>query len=35
MDKSQWIIYLVCANKTRDRLKEDTVLKNCSLYYPQ
>ena len=32
---SEWIYCPVCGNKTRDRLREDTVLKNYPLYYPK
>lgn len=35
MDNSQWIICPVCGNKTRDRIKKDTVLKNYPLYCPK
>lgn len=30
--KTAWILCPVCGNKTRDRLREDTVLKNDPLY---
>ena len=30
-----WIRCPVCGNKTRDRLREDTVLKNYPLYCPK
>ena len=30
-----WIHCPVCGNKTRDRLREDTVLKNYPLYCPK
>ena len=33
--KNQWILCPVCGSKTRDRLREDTVLRNYSLYYPK
>lgn len=33
--KTQWILCPVCGNKTRDRLREDTVLKNYPLYCPK
>ncbi|MCI6866922.1 MAG: cysteine-rich KTR domain-containing protein [Lachnospiraceae bacterium] len=29
---SKWILCPVCGNKTRNRLREDTVLKNYPLY---
>ncbi|MBC5745742.1 cysteine-rich KTR domain-containing protein [Lachnospiraceae bacterium MD308] len=32
---SEWIYCPVCGNKTRDRLREDTVLKNYPLYCPK
>ena len=32
---TEWILCPVCANKTRDRLREDTVLKNYPLYCPK
>ena len=35
MDESQWIICPVCGSKTRDRLRQDTVLKNYPLYCPK
>ena len=35
MDKTQWILCPVCSNKTRDRLREDTVLINFPLYCPK
>ncbi|NDO68610.1 conjugal transfer protein [Schaedlerella arabinosiphila] len=35
MNKSEWIYCPVCGNKTRDRLREDTVLKNYLLYCPK
>ena len=33
--KNQWILCPVCGSKTRDRLREDTVLKNYPLYCPK
>lgn len=30
--KTQWILCPVCGNKTRDRLREDTEIKNYPLY---
>lgn len=33
--KTEWILCPVCGNKTRDRLREDTVLKNYPLYCPK
>ena len=35
MNKSEWILCPVCGNKTRDRIREDTVLKNYPLYCPK
>lgn len=32
---AEWILYPVCSSKTRDRLKEDTVLINYPLYCPK
>ena len=32
---SEWIYCPVCGNKTRDRLRKDTVLKNYPLYCPK
>lgn len=32
---SEWIICPICGNKTRDRVREDTVLKNYPLYCPK
>ena len=33
--KTKWIRCPVCGNKTRDRIREDTVLKNYPLYCPK
>ena len=33
--KEKWILCPVCGNKTRDRIREDTVLKNYPLYCPK
>lgn len=30
-----WVRCLVCGSKTRDRIREDTVLKNYPLYCPK
>ena len=30
-----WIVCPVCTNKTRDRIREDTILKNYPLYCPK
>ncbi len=35
MMKTEWIYCPVCGNKTRDRLRKDTVLKNYPLYCPK
>lgn len=35
MKKSEWILCPVCGNKTRNRVREDTVLKNYPLYCPK
>ena len=32
---ANWIVCPVCGNKTRDRLRKDTVLKNYPLYCPK
>ena len=32
---TEWIRCPVCGNKTRDRIREDTVLKNYPLYCPK
>ncbi len=33
--KTKWIRCPVCGNKTRDKIREDTVLKNYPLYCPK
>ncbi len=33
--KSQWILCPICSSKTRDRIREDTILKNYPLYCPK
>ena len=33
--KEKWILCPVCGNKTRDRIREDTALKNYPLYCPK
>ena len=33
--KNDWMHCPVCGNKTHDRIREDTVLKNYSLYCPK
>lgn len=35
MQDAEWIRRPVCGNKTRDRIREDTVLKNYPLYCPK
>jgi len=35
MDKTQWIRCPVCGNKTRNRFRRDTILKNYPLYCPK
>lgn len=35
MDKTEWILCPICGSKTRDRLREDTVLINYPLYCPK
>lgn len=32
---TKWIYCSVCKNKTRDKIREDTVLKNYPLYCPK
>ena len=34
-EKTKWIHCPVCGNKTRDRIREDTILKNYPLYCPK
>ncbi|MCM1062762.1 MAG: cysteine-rich KTR domain-containing protein [Eubacterium sp.] len=33
--KTEWILCPVCKNKTRDKIRDDTVLKNYPLYCPK
>ena len=33
--KTEWIRCPVCGNKTRDRMREDAVMKNYPLYCPK
>lgn len=33
--KSEWVYCPVCKNKTRDRVREDTVLENFPLFCPK
>ena len=35
MKVERWILCHVCGNKTRNRIREDTVLKNYPLYCPK
>ena len=35
MKNTKWILCPVCGSKTRDRLREDTVLINYPLYCPK
>ena len=35
MQDAEWIRCPVCGNKTRGRIREDTVLKNYPLYCPK
>lgn len=35
MTKSEWVRCPVCGSKTRNRIREDTVLKNYPLYCPK
>ena len=35
MKKQQWILCPVCGSKTRDRIRQDTVLRNYPLYCPK
>ena len=32
---ANWIVCPVCGNKTRDRIREDKILKNYPLYCPK
>jgi len=34
-ERTKWILCPICGNKTRDKTREDTVLKNYPLYYPK
>ena len=33
--KSRWVLCPACGSKTRDRIREDTILKNYPLYCPK
>ena len=35
MIRTEWILCPVCRNKTRDKIRDDTVLKNYTLYCPK
>ncbi len=35
MDNAEWILSPVCANKTRLKIREDTVLEKFPLYCPK
>ncbi len=35
MKKAEWIYCPVCNSKTRDRIRQDTVLRNYPLYCPK
>ncbi|WP_366142609.1 cysteine-rich KTR domain-containing protein [uncultured Oscillibacter sp.] len=35
LKKSEWVYCSICGNKTRDRIREDTILKNYPLYCPR
>lgn len=35
MQNMDWIRCPVCGNKTRDRIREDTILRNYPLYCPK
>ncbi|MGL5255351.1 MAG: cysteine-rich KTR domain-containing protein [Brevinema sp.] len=35
MEKSIWLHCPICGNKTRDKIREDTVLRNFPLFCPK
>ena len=35
LEKTNWLLCPVCGNKTRDRIRSDTVLINYPLYCPK
>lgn len=35
MESVKWILCPICGNKSRDRIREDTVLMNFPLYCPK
>lgn len=35
MDKIKWLLCPLCGSKTRNKIREDTILKNYPLYCPK
>ena len=35
MTQQQWILCPICGRKTRDRIRQDTILRNYPLYCPK
>lgn len=35
MDKTEWLLCPLCGSKTRNKIREDTILKNYPLYCPK
>ena len=35
MEKEKWVLCPICNNKTRIKVRPDTVLENFPLYYPK
>ncbi len=35
MDKTNWLICPICERKTRERIRDDTILVNFPLYCPK
>lgn len=35
MNRTEWILCPICGNKTRDKMRTDTFLKNYPLYCPR
>lgn len=35
MTKIKWLLCPLCGNKTRNKIREDTILKNYPLYCPK
>ncbi|MDT4370983.1 cysteine-rich KTR domain-containing protein [Blautia faecis] len=35
MKQTEWLLCPLCGNKTRNKIREDTVLKNYPLYCPK